>query len=137
MRHLRALENLHLIERIRRGKKLSNVIVLTLKRRAMDEPNLAIAIEKQLGGLSGYVLDRRKLTMTDALRIRGGTHTEHAHKLNRMLSYDYVRREFVCPVCGVIHQMRVERDFLDSPDHWRRAGYIVVTCWDCRNRGVA
>ena len=48
-----------------------------------------------------------------------------------------VNHEFQCPVCGTVHHMKVEREFLDSPDHWKRNGYIQVFCFNCRNRVTA
>ncbi|KKM98631.1 hypothetical protein LCGC14_1155910 [marine sediment metagenome] len=39
--------------------------------------------------------------------------------------------ECVCPECGVIYERFVERKHADSPQAWRRCGYLVILCSDC------
>ena len=40
--------------------------------------------------------------------------------------------EVVCPNCGEIYWRMVEAEYLDSPHIWKRAGYPVIICEDCR-----
>ena len=40
--------------------------------------------------------------------------------------------ECVCPRCGVIYEKLVEVEHLNSPYAWRRAGYPVIICKECK-----
>jgi len=135
-RHLKVLETLHLIQRVRRGEGLPNIIVLTLKKRlAQPGVGLAQAIEAELGGLSSYVLNHSKLTMKEALRL-ASTRRVHGGKPMQRSNYDgeweYAR--CVCPECKEVHTEYIESTHVRSPEAWRRGGSLVVLCYQCRNR---
>ena len=40
--------------------------------------------------------------------------------------------QVVCPLCGSIYWRWVEREYLALPYAWKRAGYHVINCDDCR-----
>lgn len=40
--------------------------------------------------------------------------------------------EVVCPDCGEIYWRVVELEYLDSPGIWKRSGYPVILCEDCK-----
>jgi len=42
-----------------------------------------------------------------------------------------------CPQCGVIHQRLIELAHSDNPYAWRRGGYLVILCVDCRDANKA
>ena len=44
----------------------------------------------------------------------------------------HVDCQCVCPQCGVIYTRQVESAHANSPFAWRRAGYLVIFCKDCR-----
>ena len=77
LRHLKVLEALFLIRRIRIGRGLSNAIILTLK---VSNPNLIESISQGTKGLSQHILNREKLTMKEALVLSG----EHRRKQKQL-----------------------------------------------------
>ena len=138
-RHLKVLEILHLIRRVRRGEGMPNIIVLALKVR-LSQPGtgLADAIEAELGGLSAYVLNRSKLTMKKALSLgiekrqsKGGIKMQ---RNNYKGGWEYAR--CICPECKSAHIEYIESLHAQSPDAWRRDGCLVILCNQCRNRVV-
>ena len=72
-RHLRVLEALRLIRRIRVGRGLTNTIILPLKLGMSDGSNLSQAIARESKALSQHVLARDKLTMKEALALSGAS----------------------------------------------------------------
>lgn len=76
-RHLKVLETLRLIKRVRVGKGMTNTIILVLKLRLMDSVTLSQAIELERMALSMYVLNRKKLTMKDAIKLAGKARRRH------------------------------------------------------------
>ena len=69
IRHLNVLEALHLIQRIRLGKGLTNTIILTLKVSNPD--SLTQSIRKGKNSLHEAICEKRKLTMRDCLELSG------------------------------------------------------------------
>ena len=49
------------------------------------------------------------------------------------MSSQVIRKvEVVCSTCGEIYYRVVETEYLDSPHIWKRVGYPVIICEDCR-----
>jgi hypothetical protein len=45
---------------------------------------------------------------------------------------EFTNVDCVCPICGVIEKRKIEKDFIESKKIWRKAGYPVVICKDCK-----
>jgi len=147
-RHLKVLERLHLIRRIRRGEGKPNVIVLTLKSRMNEAKSLALSIQSEINGLSGYVVNRKKLTMKQALKLgvkdvktRGNPMDEKMRRLWKELQRPHSETvksitACVCPECKKVYNGYIEIGHIQSPEAWRIGGNIVKVCSECCNRVV-
>ncbi len=50
--------------------------------------------------------------------------------------YGTVLAECVCPKCGQIFRANINADYYSDPHAWRRGGYLVIQCLDCRHSPI-
>ena len=69
------------------------------------------------------------------------TRCPDCRRLAKLFPYENLDRsmhqspiEVVCPICDVICERVVELGYRSSEYAWRRAGYLVIICDDCKER---